>query len=88
MNVEVRYGAYIGKHTLQVVEGDGPPLLGRDWLKDIHLDWASIRTLSIQTSATPPSVEKLLEKYPALSSVPTWSWHNEATCAPQLTRRQ
>ena len=34
MNVEVRYGAYIGKHTLQVVEGDGPPVLGRDWLQD------------------------------------------------------
>ena len=66
MNVEVRYGAYIGKHTLQVVEGDGPPLLGRDWLKDIHLDWAIIRTLSIPTSATPPSVEKLLGKYPAV----------------------
>lgn len=28
MNVEVRYGAYTGNHTLQVVDSDGPPLLG------------------------------------------------------------
>ena len=66
MNVEVKYGAYLGQHTLQVVEGSGPPLLGRDWLKDIHLDWASIRALSahaIPAPATSPALQQLLAKY-------------------------
>ena len=66
MNVEVRYGAYISQYILQVVEGNGPPLLGRDWLKHIHLGWASICALSahsIPTPAIPPAIEQLLGKY-------------------------
>ena len=69
MNVKVRYGAYVGKHTLQVVEGNGPPLLGRDWPKDILLDYARICTLFIQfipTPATPPAEEQLMGKYLAV----------------------
>ena len=42
MDVEVKYGTYIGQHTLQIVEGSGPPLLGWDWLRCIQLDWANI----------------------------------------------
>ena len=38
MDMDVKYGAHRGKHTLQVVKGSGPPLLGRDWLKEIHSD--------------------------------------------------
>ena len=51
---------YTGQHTLQVVEINGPPLLGQDWLEEIHLDWASIRTLSVDPS---PAELKHLEKY-------------------------
>ena len=66
MDVEVKYGAHRGKHTLQVVEGSGPPLLGQDWLKEIHLDWASIRALSAHNTpapATSPALQQLPGKY-------------------------
>ena len=66
MNVEVWYGAYIGQHTLQFVEGDGPPLLRQDWLKHIHHNWASIHALSAHsnsTPATPLAIEQLLRKF-------------------------
>ena len=31
---------------LIVVDGDGPPLLGRNWLKQLKLNWISIFLLS------------------------------------------
>lgn len=42
MSVEVKYNGYKGRHTLYVVEGSGPTLVGRDWLEKIRLDWANI----------------------------------------------
>ena len=30
---------------LVIVEGTGPPLLGRNWLHHIKLDWASIHVV-------------------------------------------
>ena len=42
MQVEVSYGDYKGCLRLYVVEGTGPTLMGRDWLRFIRLDWASI----------------------------------------------
>ena len=73
IDVKVQYGTYTGQHTLQVVEGSGPPLLGRDWLKDIHLDWANIRALSLSSRTDRPSVdlaavESLLQSIPMCSS--------------------
>lgn len=35
---------------LYVVESDGPPLLGRDWLMNIKIDWPSIRSLNVVTN--------------------------------------
>ena len=66
LNVEVKYGAYMGQHTLQVEESSGPLLLGWDWLKDIHLDWVSIRAPSahaIPAPATSPALQQLLAKH-------------------------
>ena len=40
--VQVKYRSYSGTHTLYVVQGEGPTLLGRDWLQHIQLDWKSL----------------------------------------------
>ena len=48
--MEVCYGSHIGTHQLYVVKGSGPTLLGHDWLRDIRLDWASIKTLTTYNS--------------------------------------
>ena len=48
IDVEVQYQLYCGKHTLTIVSGDGPALLGRDWLQHIRLDWANIGVVSAQ----------------------------------------
>ena len=62
MSVNVKYGSYNGKHTLYVIKGDGPCLLGRDWLHHIQLDWASIK--AVHMSKGPFKVEALVQKYP------------------------
>ena len=41
---------------LIVVSGDGPALFGRNWLREIQLDWGSIQKLSAL-------LEDILEKY-------------------------
>ena len=45
---------------MYVLKGDGPTLLGRDWLKDIRLDWQLIGMVSAVTSKT--KVNYLLAK--------------------------
>ena len=52
---------YQGKHTLYVVEGSGPMLLGRNWLSDIRLDWRSIN--SVSHAETKQALETLLDNY-------------------------
>ena len=49
-----------------VVRGDGPCLLGRDWLKQIKLDWHAI--FQVQTDAAQINSQQILEKYPLLFS--------------------
>ena len=59
--VNVQYGDYSRSHTLYVVKGSGPCLLGRDWLQHIRLDWASIKAVYVTKST---KVEVLIKKYP------------------------
>ncbi len=42
MTVEVRYGMQIQQLPLVVVAGEGPSLLGRNWLRVVKLDWCQI----------------------------------------------
>ena len=48
IEVQVKYGKYVGKHNLFVVNGNGPTLFGRDWLMDITLDWSSLGVANVQ----------------------------------------
>ena len=47
--------------NLLVVEGDGPSLLGRDWLKQVKLDWSLIHQIHSSSE-----IEKILERYAVL----------------------
>ena len=42
LRVQVKYRGYLGSHDLYVVSGNGPALLGRDWLQFVRLDWHSL----------------------------------------------
>ena len=42
LTVEVQHNAQKMKLPLLVVEGNGPKLLGRDWLEKLRIDWRSI----------------------------------------------
>ena len=61
LTVQVKYREYVGKHTLYVVEGNAPCLLGRDWLQKIRLNWPSIRTMSVHNSLL--TLQQLTQKY-------------------------
>ena len=61
LKVEVKHRGYVGTHQLVVVAGNGPALLGRDWLSKIRLDWASIKAVVAEQSA--PNIEQLTYKY-------------------------
>ena len=45
MEVEVKYKSQEARLPLLVVTGEGPCLLGRDWLQQIQLDWREIHSL-------------------------------------------
>jgi hypothetical protein len=61
MDVDVSYQGQREVLRLYVVQGDGPTLFGREWLRAIRLDWANIGLTSIANSQR--RVEALLEKY-------------------------
>ena len=42
LNMRVTYGDRKQKLVIVVVEGNGPNLLGRNWLKYLRLDWNNI----------------------------------------------
>ena len=61
ITVEVSYGDQGGHLPLYVVDRDGPSLMGRDWLRQVRLDWKSIGVASMGGSQN--RVEALLDKY-------------------------
>jgi len=48
---------------LVVVGGEGPSLLGRDWLGRLRLDWREVRTLNATSNATSNALEAVLAKH-------------------------
>ena len=59
--VQVTHGQQRKQLCLIVVSGDGPSLLGRDWLRHIRLDWKKIGAVSEEVS-----LGTLLDKHQAL----------------------
>ena len=65
LNMRVQYGDQKQKLVLVVVEGNGPSLLGRNWLKYLRLDWKNI--FSVQTAKMKP-LHALLQQHQILFS--------------------
>ena len=61
IQVKVRYGSYVGTHTLYVVNGQGPTLLGHEWLMNIRLDWHSLGVATVHSKQ--PPLTSVLDKY-------------------------
>jgi hypothetical protein len=61
-NVRVRHRYQEEVLPLVVVEGQGPSLMGRNWLEVIKIDWNSVGLLNHQSS----SITSILQKYTAL----------------------
>jgi hypothetical protein len=68
VNVQYREKSY-NNLQLYVVEKGGHALFGRDWLKEIPLDWNSIKSLTAQKKETPkssPQLDAILSKHTAV----------------------
>ena len=55
------------KHVLplMVVPGNGPSLLGRNWLSTLQLDWYAIHHMNTTSSTQNPQLRALLKKHSA-----------------------
>ena len=60
MDAVVQYEQQTRELPLTVVRGDGPSLLGRDWLQQLTLNWSKINAVSKHAER---SVEYLVDKY-------------------------
>lgn len=65
LNMRARYGNQKQKLVLIVVAGDGPSLLGRNWLKYLRLDWSNI--FAVRATRT-SLMDDLLENHKPLFS--------------------
>lgn len=65
LNMHVQYGEQKQKLVLVVVSGNGPSLIGRNWLKYIRLDWNSI--FALRTARIKP-LQKLQDQHQNLFS--------------------
>ena len=63
IDVEVQYQKQKQMLTLVVVAGNGPALLGRNWLNHITLDWSRIAHTTVGQCR---NISALLSKYPSV----------------------
>ena len=61
-DIKVQYGNQAADLHLLVVEGNGPSLLGRDWLRKLQLNWREIHLLHV----TKTSLEEVLAAHNGL----------------------
>ena len=50
LTVDVQHGQQSKALVLIVVAGDGPSLLGRNWLQDLRLDWKRIGAIAVNSN--------------------------------------
>ena len=61
ITAEAKYGEQSHTLSLMIVDGNGPSLLGRDWLHSFTLDWKHIASMKIDN--THKELDKLLTSY-------------------------
>ena len=73
ITVSVSYRQQLLQLSLLVVHGQGPTLLGRDWLKYLKLDWNQLffhRVHAVTMGSNPdtsnPKLQKVLERHAAV----------------------
>jgi len=59
ISANVQFKAQLETLLLLVVKGDGPSLLGQDWLHKIKLDWQEV----YHTQVLQPSLQAILDKH-------------------------
>ena len=60
-NAKIEHNEGVYNNFIYVVKGNGSSLLGRDFLRQCKIDWASVNKIDV-------SLNKLIEKYPLLFS--------------------
>ncbi|KAK0145350.1 hypothetical protein N1851_015749 [Merluccius polli] len=68
VTVSAKYGNQSGDLPLVIVKGDRPALLGRNWLTNFRLDWASIFSVTPAGGCNNADVEAVLQKHKAVFS--------------------
>ena len=69
INVKVKKGETEVQLPLLVVDGQGPPLMGRNWLSKVPINWYNIKALTVGKAPemiAQPRIKALLRKFPQL----------------------
>ena len=69
ITVKVEKDGATGELSLLVCDGSGPPLLGRNWLSQIPLEWGCIKVIDTsdkQKNGRDMRLKRILAKYPKL----------------------
>lgn len=66
MDVRVEYGDQCSTLPLLIVQGDGPALFGRDWLKHIQLNWQEIKLHYTKAHDSEKKLKSIIDKHEIL----------------------
>ena len=64
IHVQVQYQGQRKTLSLLIVGGEGPTLLGRNWLQHIKLDWRALHSLSVEPASH--NLQSVIEKHPGV----------------------
>ena len=63
VQVAMKYQGQENKLSTLAVEGSGPSLLGRDWLKEVKLDWKKLFKMNMDGKQVESRLKKLINQY-------------------------